>query len=121
LIAMMGSPPWLSTMFSLWWTFPWLIISAARNSVSADRAEHTNCSYNAHSENASVFSTVLGSSTIQLAIRAGIIRVECFGLSNSELGLNNKSILRTNHFVYLPSLWSRVASNKFRLWHLVAF
>jgi len=61
------------------------------------------------------------SSAIQLAIRAGIIRVECVGLSDSELSLNNKSILRTNHFVYLPSLRSRVASNKFRLWHLVAF
>jgi hypothetical protein len=100
----MGSPPWLATMLSLLWISPWLAVSAAPNSVNS---EHTNCSYDVQSETLQCFLPTLGShnsSAIQSASRAGIIRVECIGLGDSELGPDDESILRTNHFGYLPSL-----------------
>lgn len=105
----MASPMTMPT--SCLFTFLSLILMSTRlptseaASSSVSGADHKNCSYDAQTETLQCFLPTLGShnsSAIQSASRAGTIRVECVGLGESES--DDESILRTNHFGYLPSL-----------------
>jgi Leucine-rich repeat (LRR) protein len=100
----MKPTPWLSTLVSLLWISPWLLAPAA--AASASSSDHTNCSFDVQTETLLCFLPKLGShnsSSIQSASRAGTVRVECVG-AGGEADTGNESILRTNHFGYLPSL-----------------
>ena len=115
----MALPPWLVILFTIPWLSPWMLISAAL-SPNSGLTDPSNCSYDVQSETLQCFLPTLGShnsSSIQSASRASIIRVDCVGFAESDLGSGksdigssteyfdeDESILRTNHFGYLPSL-----------------
>lgn len=92
----------------LWISSLWLPSLAAKSTAVSSVSDPTNCSYDVLTETLQCFLGTLGShnsSAIQSSSRAGMLRVECIGFGGEPAAANEEeSVLRTNHFGYLPSL-----------------
>jgi len=99
----------LELMLQLLWIINLWVTPAAATSIPVSSVtDPTNCSYDVLTETLQCFLGTLGnhnSSAIQSSSRAGKMRVECIGYGG-DIGYPNEeeSVLRTNHFGYLPSL-----------------